>query len=315
MANMKAAQITDYTQVRDIRIMEAARPPEPTAGQVLVRVAAAGLNPIDWKTAEGELKRFMNLPFPFIPGSDFCGTVESVGPDVQNLRPGQEVYGMAGFNRGGTGSLAELAVTKAAFVWARPKGLTPEECAAIPMAGLRAWHVLVECLKVGAGTRVFIQGGAGGIGTFAIQIAKELGAHVATTASAKDLDYVRSLGADVAKDYARADALTDLHDFDAVFDLVGGAPFASSFNVLRRGGKITTMLWERHPELEEKLGVTFINQKESTTPASFVGLGALLESGAVKPQVDKVFPFGQTGEALHYLKAEHPRGKVVVKVL
>jgi len=311
---MKAAQITDYIPAKDIKINRAASEPTLAPGFVLVEVKAAALNPIDWKMAEGELSRFMQLPFPFTPGSDFAGVVKEVGAEVKHIKQGDEVYGMAGYNRNGSGSLAEVAAANASFVWKKPASLSFEQAAAVPMAGLRAWHVLVEVLQIKTGQHILIHGGAGGIGTFALQIAKHLGAHVATTVSEKDKEYAKGLGADVVIDYQKEDFSKLLHDYDAVFDTIGGETFAKSFEVLKPGGKITTMLWERHPELAQKHNVEFVEQSESTTPQSFTGLGKLIDEGIVKVQIAKTFPFDNVGEAFDYQKNGHPRGKVVVTI-
>ena len=310
---MKAAQITSYIPATNIKIKDAAAS-GVAPGFVVVAVKAAALNPIDWKMVEGELSRFTQLPFPFIPGSDFAGVVKKVGHGVTHLKEGDEVYGMAGYNRGGSGSLAEVAAANASFVWKKPAKLDFKQAAAVPMAGLRAWHVLVEVLQVKAGQRVLIHGGAGGIGTFALQIAKHLGAHVATTVSGKDQEYAKSLGADITIDYQSEDFSKLVHDYDAVFDTIGGETFAKSFAVLKAGGKITTMLWERHPELAQKYDVEFVEQSESATPQSFTGLGELIDKGEVKVQVDTVFPFSEVGAAFGYQQHGHPRGKVVVSI-
>ncbi len=311
---MKAAQITDYISAKDIQINQDASEPQLKPGFVLVDVKAAALNPIDWKMTEGELSRFMQLPFPFTPGSDFAGIVKKVGVEVKHLAEGDEVYGMAGYNRNGSGSLAEITAANASFVWKKPTMLSFEQAAAVPMAGLRAWHVLVEVLQIAAGQKVLIHGGAGGIGTFALQIAKHLGAHVATTVREKDEAYVKGLGAEVVVDYQKQDFSKMLHDYDAVFDTIGGETFAKSFEVLKPGGKITTMLWERHPELAQEYNVRFLEQSESATPESFAGLGKLMDEGIVQVQVAKTFPFEQVGQAFDYQKNAHPRGKVVVSL-
>ncbi len=309
---MKAAQITDYIASKNISVNKNADVPIVAPDLALVEVKAAALNPIDWKMVEGELSRFMRLPFPFTPGSDFAGIVKEVGAGVEHIKKGDEVYGMAGYNRNGSGSLAEIAAANASFVWKKPVDLSFEQAAAVPMAGLRAWHVLVEVLQVKAGQQILIHGGAGGIGTFALQIAKHLGAHAATTVGEKDMAYARSLGADVVIDYRKEDFSTLLHNYDAVFDTIGGETFAKSFRVLKPGGKITTMLWERHPELAQKYRVEFVKQAESATPRAFTELGKLLDQGIVKVQIAKTFPFNEVGNAFDYQKNGHPRGKVVV---
>ncbi len=311
---MKAAQINHYMPVADVRLTQDAAKPQVASGHVLIEVHAAALNPIDWKVVEGELKQFMQLPMPFIPGSDVAGVVAEVGKGVDGFRPGDEVYGMVGFNRKGSGSLAEFALADAAAIWEKPANLDFETAAAVPMTGLRAWIVLVKFLQVQPGQKILIHGGAGGIGSFAIQIAKHLGATVATTVSTKDMEFAKELGTDVVIDYTKEDFSKQLSDYDAVFDVVGADTFAKSFEVLKPGGKITTMLWGRRPDLAAKHQVQVVEQGDSATPEAFAELGKLIEQGIVKVHVDKVFPFDQAGSALDYQKHGHPQGKVVVKI-
>jgi len=311
---MKAAQITNYMPAKNITINENASEPTLAPGFILVEVVAAALNPIDWKMVEGELSRFMKLPFPFTSGSDFAGIVKEVGAGVKHLKEGDRVYGMAGYNRNGSGSLADTAVVNAAFAWKKPVSQSFEQAAAVPMAGLRAWHVLIEILQVKAGQHILIHGGAGGIGTFALQIAKHLGAHVTTTVSEKDKEYAKSLGADIVIDYQKEDFSKLLHDYDAVFDTIGGETFTKSFTVLKPGGRITTMLWDRHPELVQKYRVKFVEQAESATSQSFIELGKLLDEGIVKVHIAKTFSLNRVGEAFDYQKNGHVQGKVVVTI-
>jgi alcohol dehydrogenase len=309
---MKAVQITHPTDLSDITISTDIPEPQVGPGRVLVVVKAMALNPLDWKLVEGAMGG--QLPQPFTPGSDFAGIVKKVGEGVTHLKKGDEVYGMAGLNRGGSGSLAELAATNAAFVWKKPTSLTFTQAAAVPMTGLRAWHVLNELLQIKPGDRVLIHGGAGGIGTFAIQIAKHMGAHIATTVSDKDIPYVQKLGADEAIDYVRQDFSTLLRGYNAVFDTISGKTLEQSFQVLKPSGRITSVLFERHPDLVEKYGVIFVEQGESATPQSFTQLGKLLEEGIVKIQIDSIYPFNEVADAFAKLKNGHPRGKVVVEI-
>ncbi len=311
---MKAAQITDYVPSKDIQVVTDVPVPPIAPGHVLVDIKAAGLNPIDWKMSSGELRQWMQTPFPFTPASDFSGIVRQIGPDVDRLKVGDEVYGMAGFNRRGSGSLAEVASAQAAFVWHKPKNLSFEEAAAVPMTGLRAWLVLHNVLNLQPGEKFFMPGGGGGIGSFAIQIAKHLGAYVATSVSTKDVEFAKQLGADEVIDYTRADFSTVLSGYDAVFDVVGGKTFEKSFEILKPGGRMTTMLWQRRPDLVQEHKIVFLENGESATPETFTGLGKLLEDGTIRVHIAKTFPLNEAGKAMDYLQHEHPQGKVVVRV-
>ena len=309
---MKAIAIDHYSELEQLSLRSDLADPTPAPGQVVVSVRAAGLNPIDWKMVTGELSRFLTLPFPFVPGSDFSGIVVAVGENVEHVQIGDSVYGMAGFNRNGSGSMAQLARTESRYVWRKPTNLTDLEAAAVPMAGLRAWHVLNECLKVKPGEKLLIQGGAGGIGTFAIQIANALGAEVFATTSHRDLHFAETLGAATAIDYRDIDAYQQLPKMDAVLDNVGGDVLKGSFQMLNKGGRITSMLWERFPQSVSELSVNFIEQGESATPASFEGMERLFREAKVRVFLDKTFSIQQAGPALMHLRDNHPRGKVAI---
>lgn len=287
--------------------------PDAGAGQVVVAVRAAGVNPVDWKLCEGALP-LAPTQFPWTLGSDLSGVVTSVGHGVRGLSPGDEVFGMAGRSRGGSGSFATFASADAALVAARPRRVGHVESAALPMTGVRAWMVLHDLLQVTPGEKVLIHGGAGGIGTMAIQIAKHLGAHVTTTVRARDLDHVRRLGADVAFDHAREPFERALPEQDAVFDTVGGETYARSLKVLRRGGRIASMIAKPTPGLAESHGARHVEQDARIDPRAFSAIARLVDEGIVKVHVDRVFPLDEVGAALAHQKEGHPRGKVVLSM-
>jgi alcohol dehydrogenase len=309
---MKAAQFREYGDPSVIVINEV---PKPVAddGQVLVEVHAAGINPFDAKVRLGYMKQFKALDMPVTLGGDLAGVVAQVGPGVAELEVGQKVYGQAGLFGGGSGATAEYALTKAAQLAQMPVGLSFEEAASLPVAALSALQGL-DKLKLQAGQKILIHGGAGGIGTIAIQLAKHRGAWVATTASDKQADYVRKLGADEVIDYKTQKFEEVVKDLDAVFDTIGGEVYRKSFLVLKKGGQIVSMVERSDEGLAEKHGVTAIYQSTATTTESLDELSELIEKGAVKPQVGKVLPFDQTRQAYEAQEAGGVRGKVVVKV-
>jgi alcohol dehydrogenase len=311
---MKAARITQFGPVREVTTHEDVPAPTVVPGKVLVSVHASGLNPIDWKMASGLIERVRQVHLPYTPGSDFSGIITEVGEGVSGFRPGDAVYGMASTQRKGSGALAEFALADPRFVFRRPTTPSSEEAAAVPMTGLRAWSVIHEWLQIRRGERILIHGGAGGLGVFAIQIATHLGAEVATTVSERDLGFAKSLGARTVIDYRSEDFTSRVHDLDAVLDTVGGDTFQRSFNVLKRGGRIATMLGTGGPGLAQAAGATFVDQGESATPQAFHAMNELLDRGVVKVHLDRVFPLDRIGEALHHIETGHPRGKVVVTV-
>jgi NADPH:quinone reductase-like Zn-dependent oxidoreductase len=311
---MKAAQINAYGGSEVIEINLTAAKPSVSAGKILIEVHAAGVNPVDWKVRQGYLKQMAPLKFPATLGGDFSGLVSEVGEGVSDFKKGEEVYGQASVLGGGSGSFAEYVLTSAATVAHKPKRLSHVEAAALPLTGISALQVLTEHTHLSKGQRILIHGGAGGIGTMAIQIAKHLGAYVATTAAGDGLSYVKGLGADEVIDYKTQSFEELLRDFDAVFDTVGGETYEKSFKVLKRGGVIVSMLEQPRQDLMDKFGVTAIAQGTRVTSERLAKLSELVDQGVVSVHVDKVFPLEATGEALSYLETGRPKGKVVLEI-
>jgi len=221
MTTVKAARLCAYGEGEAVRIEDVPRP-GPKTGELLIRVNAAGVNPVDWKIRAGYLQQAFPLQLPVTLGGDFAGVVEAVDAGAAGLKAGDAVYGQAPVTNGGSGSFAEAVLARAGTVAAKPRSVSYVEAGALPLVGVSALQALSEYLRISAGQKVLIHGGAGGIGSAAIQIAKHLGAHVATTASGDDIDYVKSLGADTVIDYKTQKFEEVVHDFDAVFDTVGG---------------------------------------------------------------------------------------------
>jgi alcohol dehydrogenase len=310
---MKAAQFSEYGDPSVIAINEA---PKPTVGegQVLVEVHASSVNPFDSKVRQGYLKSVKQLDLPATLCGDIAGVVAEIGPGVTGLEVGQKAYGQAGLFGGGSGAMAEYALTGDQQVGPMPEGLSFEEAGSLPLAGLSTVQVLVDKMNLQAGQKILIHGGAGGIGSLAVQLAKHLGAHVATTVSGADADYARELGADEVIDYKTQKFEEILSDYDAVFDTVAGEVYGKSFAVLKRGGMIVSMLEQPDEALAKEHGVTAMMQGTKTTPESLGMLREFVEKGAIKPQVGKVFAFEQTRQAFEAYEAGGVRGKVVVKV-
>ncbi|HEX4774572.1 MAG TPA: NADP-dependent oxidoreductase [Candidatus Saccharimonadales bacterium] len=310
---MKAAQIFDYGGQDVMKTVDTAEKPKAGPGQVLVEVHAAALNPFDWKVREGHVQAYIKLEFPAILGGDVAGVVAELGGGVSGFEVGQAVYGSAGA-ASGQGSLAEFTPVKADQLAPKPSSTDYAQAAALPLAATSAYQALVEHANLQAGQKILIHGGAGGIGSFAIQIAKQLGAYVATTASAEDLEFVTSLGADEAIDYQAQDFATVISGYDAVFDTVGGETNAKSYGVLKSGGVLVSMTDQPDEEKAKQAGITYVHQSSRATTERLTKVAELVDAGVLKVNVDKTFSLDQAAEAMEYLKTGHPRGKVVVEV-
>jgi alcohol dehydrogenase len=310
---MKAAQINSYGGKEVVETVADAPRPPAGAGQVLVEVRAAAVNPFDFKVREGYMKEFIPLEFPATLGGDVAGTVAEIGEDITGFTVGQTVYGMANA-AGGQGSFAEFTPVNAKQLVDKPVSVDFVTAAALPLAAVSAYQALVDHIDLQAGQKILIHGGAGGIGSLAIQIAKHLGAYVATTASSTEDDFVKNLGADVVIDYQTQDFSTLLKDYDAVFDTVGGETNAKSYTILKNGGALVSMVQPVDEALAKQYGVKYTQQSSKLTTERLTKIAELVDSGALKAKVDKVFPLDQAAEALEYLKTGHPHGKVVIQV-
>ena len=315
---MKAAQIKSYGDSEVVEINpNAPSLNDPSEAMVLVTVKAAGVNPSDWKLREGFFKQMVPLQFPATLGSDFSGVIEKVGEGASSdLKLGDEVYGHAGAFAGGSGAFAEMALAKADTIAHKPKTLTHEEAAGLPLVGVSAWQALVETMGLTKGQKILIHGGAGGIGSIAIQLAKHLGAYVATTVSTNDKQFVKEeLGADEAIDY-KTQTFEDVlpHDFDAVFDTVGGETYTRSFKVLKRdgGGIIVSMLEQPVQELMDQFGVKAVFVFSQGNRERLTKLAEWVDQNNIRVNVERTFPLDEARTALDYQRDVHPRGKIVL---
>ncbi len=320
---MKAAQINSYGDSEVVEINQSTLPlNDPSDGMVLVRVKAAGVNPVDWKVREGFFKEMAPLQFPTTLGMDFSGVIEKVGggggsATSDNIKQGDEVYGQVGVLMGGSGAFAEMALAKADTMAHKPKTLNHEQAAGLPLVGVSAWQALVETMQLSNGQKILIHGGAGGIGSIAIQLAKHLGAHVATTVSTNDIQFVKDdLGADEVIDYKTQtfeDVLSS-HDYDAVFDSVGGETYTRSFKVLKRGGIIVSMLEQPVQEIMDQFGVKAVYQFTKVNRERLTRLAEWIDQNNIRVHVERTFPLDDARAALDYQRDVHPRGKIVLAI-
>jgi alcohol dehydrogenase len=310
--------------------------PEVRDNDLLVQVHAAGVNLLDAKIRDGEFKSILPYRPPFVLGHDVAGVVVRVGARVKRFKPGDEIFARPADYH--IGSFAELIAVPEEDAALKPKNLTMEQAAAIPLVGLTAWQALVERGTLQKGEKAFIQAGSGGVGTFAIQLAKHLGATVATTTSTSNVDLVRGLGADVVVDYKREDFAAKLGHYDLVLHSQDGKVLNKSLRVLRPGGRLISISGPPDPAFAKQIGAPwFVNvvmrllsagtrrrARRLNTTFSFLfmkangdqlrSICALLEAGTIRPVVDKVFPFPSTNEAMAFVEGGRAKGKVVIKV-
>src|SRR5919107_3468025 len=324
---MKSAQIKTYGDSEVLEINpNAPSLNDPSESMVLVTAKAAGVNPSDWKLREGFFKQMAPLQFPATLGMDFSGVIEKLGErfssSTSDLKQGDEVYGQAGVLAGGSGAFAEMALAKADKIAHKPKTLTHEQAAGLPLVGVSAWQALVETMRLSKGQKILIHGGAGGIGSISIQLAKHLGAHVATTVSTNDIQFVKEeIGADEVIDYKTQTFENVLpHDFDAVFDTVGGETYTRSFKVLKRGDSgdssggriIVSMLEQPVQELMDQFGVKAVYQFTQANRERLTRLAEWVDQNSIRVNVERTFPLDEVRAALDYQRDVHPRGKIVL---
>jgi len=333
---MKAFIVKRYGKKEKLQLTELAEP-RVKENEVLVQVYAAGVNQLDSKIRNGEFKLILPYKAPFTLGHDVAGVVTKVGSRVTKFKVGDEVYARPADYR--IGAFAELIAINEKDVALKPKNLSMAEAASIPLVGLTVWQALVEKANLKKGQKVFIQAGSGGVGTFAIQLAKHLGATVATTTSAANIDLVKSLGADIVIDYKKDDFETILKDYDVALNSQDAKTLEKSLRIVKPGGKVISISGPPDPDFGQKINANWFlkiilkflsagirkKAKRLGVNFSFLFMRAqgeqlseitrLIESGVIKPVMDKVFPFEQTNEAMAYVETGRARGKVVVKII
>jgi alcohol dehydrogenase len=278
---MKALQIRQYGGKDVLKLNQNVARPLAGKEQVLIEVHAASINPIDWKIRAGYLKEMLPLTMPATLGGDFSGIVVAAGEPASKLKAGDRVYGYASLLSGGSGSFAEFVTAKIPTVAPAPQKANSVETAALPLVGVSALQAIEQHIKLQRGQKILIHGGAGGIGSVAIQVAKSIGAYVATTASEEERAYVQELGADEVIDYKKEAFEVKLKHFDAVFDTIGGDTGEKSFKVLRKGGTLVSMLGQPSSKLAQETGVTAIGQSTHTTTEALTRLAQLVDSGVI----------------------------------
>ncbi len=313
MKTVKAARIHNYDGATAVRVEETTLR-EPQSGELRVRVRAACVNPIDWKIRAGHMRQVTPLPLPFTLGGDFSGVVEAVGAYVAGFKVGDEVYGQASIFNRGSGSFAEYCIVRAGAAALKPRRVSHAEACRLPIAGVGALQALTRYVRVSAGQRVLINGGAGVVGSIAIQLAKHLGAHVVATASADDINYVKRLGADEVVTYGSREVEEILGGLDAGLDTVGCDTYARPFRVLKGGVRLASMLEQPRTGLMNNFWLEAIALSRQVTTGRLTRLAEMVDQGALRCRVDEAFPLELAGDALLRMETAPPRGQVVLEV-
>lgn len=332
---MKAYTINRYSKDDKLHLFEV---PEPITkeNEVLVQIHSASINQLDVKLKSGEFKLLLPYKFPLILGHDFAGIVTKVGSKVSRFKVGDEVFARPADFR--IGSFAEYIAVNENDLALKPKNVSMEQAASIPLVALTVWQAFVEKAKLKKGQKVFIQAGSGGVGTIAIQLAKHLGATVATTTSADNFDFVKSFGADIAIDYKTQDFETILKDYDLVLNSQDGKALEKSLQIVKPGGKVISISGPPDTAFAKEIGLSWFMRiaifflsrkvrqqaKKLNVDYSFLLMQAngkqlseislMIEAGAIRPIIDKVFPFEQINEAMVYVASGRAKGKVIIKI-
>src|SRR6476660_1234618 len=308
---MKAIRIHNYGGPEVLQYEDALRP-EPQAGEVLVRVHAAGVNPIDWKVREGHMKDFWPHKFPLILGWDLSGVVEKLGIGVSRFKIGDEVYSLPDPTR--NGAYAEYIVVREPELALKPDSLHHIRAGAIPLAALTAWQSLFDTAQLQPGQRVLIHAGSGGVGHFAVQLAKWKGAYVFATASTKNQDLLRELGVDKAIVYTQQRFEDVARDVDLVLDLIGGETQERSWSVLKKGGVLLSLVQPPSVEKAKALGVRAAFVAGHPSGAQLTEIAKIIDSGKLKLTIDRILPLSEVRRAHELSKSGHTRGKIVLRV-
>lgn len=307
MSTMKAVRIHEYGGLDALRYEDA---PKPSAkdGEILVKVHAAGVNPADWKVREGKYKPDRLPPLPMILGFDLAGTVESLGDGVTSFQIGDAVYADV------VAAYAEYAAFDASLAALKPRSLDFAHAAGVPVAALTAWQALFDHGGLKSGQTVLIHGGAGGVGTFAVQFAKHIGAHVITTASARNRDFLLGLGADKVIDYNTEKFEDVVKDADVVFDTVGGDTQERSWQTLKRGGVLVSIVQPPNADTAKEHGVRAVIFSAAGKADQLAEIGELIDAGKVAVTIDTILPLADARKAQEISQSHHARGKIVLQV-
>ncbi len=304
---MKAIRFHEYGGPEKLVLDDIERP-HTKANEVLVRMKSAGVNPADWKIRAGYMKAFRPVPLPWIPGLDGAGVVEEAGPDVTAFKRGQGVFGVI------TGSYAEYAIAQASDLVEKPLDISFDQGAAVPIGALTAWNAVVEVAKPQPGQRVLVLGAAGGVGLFAVQLARWLGAHVIGTSSKVNLEFIRSLGAETAIDYQEAPLEKQAREIDVVIDTVGGESFERSWLTLKKGGLAVTVVAQIPEEKAGELGIR-AQRAGRASPENLAKIAELIGTKTIRPVVGRVLRGLEQARSAHELsQSGHGRGRIVLHI-
>jgi NADPH:quinone reductase-like Zn-dependent oxidoreductase len=330
---MKAITMSKYGGP-DVMSLEAMPKPKPGPDDILIQVHAAGLNPVDWKIRKGDLKAVLSFDMPMIMGNELSGVVEAVGTKVSAFKPGDEVYTRVDNEH--ASAFAEFSVVDHSLVALKPKNISFDEAAGIPLAGLTAWQSLFDRMQLKSGQKILVHAGAGGVGTLAIQFAKHAGAFVATTASTCNHDMLKELGVDLCIDYNEQDFIEVVKDYDAVLDCMGGKVLERSIGCVKPGGWVVNLAGLPDPITAKEMGIPTVFRfflslmtrkvvnaaKRAGVNYRFLALeprgdqlkeiAQLIEAGAVKPVVDSVHSFDRYADAFTHLEDGHAHGKIIL---
>jgi len=309
---MKAIRIHEFGSA-DVLKLEDVPVPTPATDEVLIKVYASGVNPIDWKIREGGYGGKFPIKLPLTPGWDVAGVIEQAGENVKILHKGDEVYSRPDPTRDGT--YAEYVVVKADQVALKPKSIPFDHAAGVPLAGLTAWQGLFQYGQLQRGQTVLIHGASGGVGAYAVQFAKWKGAYVIGTASADNLDFVKSLGADKVIDYEKEKFEDVAKNVDLVFDMQGGDTQRRSIAVLKPGGRLITTVMPKFGAEAEAKNIHLEGFMAKSNPQDLGQIARLIDEGKVKPMISRIFPLAQAREAQEMAEHGHVKGKVVIKVV
>jgi NADPH:quinone reductase-like Zn-dependent oxidoreductase len=313
-SKMKAIRIHNYGGPEVLQYENAPRP-KPQAGEVLVRVHAAGVNPIDWKVREGHMKDFWPHKFPLILGWDLSGVVEEVGPSpaaAGRFKIGDEVYSIPDPTR--NGAYADYIVVREPELALKPNSLHHIRAAAVPLAALTTWQALFDTAQLQPGQRALIHAGSGGVGHFAVQLAKWKGAYVFATASTKNQDLLRKLGVDEPIDYTQQRFEDIARDVDLVLDLIGGETQERSWSVLKKGGVLLSLVQPPSVEKAKALGVRVAFVAGHPSGAQLAEIAKIIDSGKLAPVIDRILPLSEARRAHELSQSGHTRGKIVLRV-
>jgi NADPH:quinone reductase-like Zn-dependent oxidoreductase len=311
MDNMKAIRIHQYGGP-EVLVFEDAPRPVPGLGEVLIRVHAAGVNPVDWKIRAGYMKEFRPYTFPLILGWDLSGVVEAIGPDAGKFKVGDEVYSRPDISR--NGAYAEYIAVKESEAAFKPRSIDHIHAAAIPLACLTAWQAIFDTAGLSAGQKILIHAAAGGVGSFAVQLAKWKDAYVIGTASGRNQSFLLDMGVDEPIDYEKMRFEDLVRDVDVVFDTIGGDTQKRSWKVLKKGGILVSIAASPTAEEAARGGVRQAFIFMTPNGSELTEIAGLVDSGKLKPIVETVLPLADARRAHELSQTGHTRGKIVLRV-